>query len=81
MLFSNAAPAIGTFAKMPQLGMLSAFGTKLVGAGTITATTNLHAHVTMGLRNGTTAGTVQVQGSATGTGTVTVQAGSSCVLQ
>ncbi|MGH9970178.1 MAG: hypothetical protein ACREBG_20615, partial [Pyrinomonadaceae bacterium] len=59
----------------------NAFSTKLVGAAAVTATTNLHATVTMGLRNGANAGTVQVQGSATGAGTVTVQAGSFCTLQ
>ena len=58
----------------------SAFATKLVST-TITATTNFTAYVKMGLRNGTTAGTVQVQGSATGTGTVTVQAGSYCTME
>ncbi len=59
----------------------NAFGTKLVGNAAVTATTNLHATVTMGLRNGANTGAVQVQGSATGAGTVTVQAGSFCRLQ
>jgi hypothetical protein len=58
----------------------SSFGTKLV-AQNITATTNFHAMVTMGLRNGANAGNIQVQGSATGAGTVTVQPGSFCTLQ
>lgn len=64
-----------------QESVANAFSTKLVGAAAVTATTNLPAHVTMGLRNGSNAGTVQVQGSATGAGTVTVQAGSFCTLQ
>jgi hypothetical protein len=59
----------------------SAFGTKLTGNTTVMATTNLHATVTVGLRNGANAGTVQVQGSATGAGTVTLQAGSFCTVQ
>lgn len=58
----------------------TAFGTKLVG-GTITATTNFSALVTIGLRNGANAGTVQLQGSATGAGTVTVQIGSFGIVQ
>jgi hypothetical protein len=59
----------------------SAFNTKLTGSSTIIAKTNLHATVTIGLRNGANAGTVQVQGSASGTGTVMVQAGSFCMVQ
>jgi len=59
----------------------NSFGTKLVGNATITETTNLHAIVTLGLMNGANAGTVRVQGSATGTGTVTVQPGSFCQVQ
>lgn len=64
-----------------QESVASAFGTKLVGNATVTATTNLPAHITMGLRNGVNAGTVQVQGSATGAGTVTIQPGSYCSIQ
>lgn len=59
----------------------TSFGTKLIGNTVVTGSTNLKAVVTMGLRNGSNAGTVQVQGSATGTGTVTVLAGSYCQLQ
>ena len=58
----------------------NAFATKLLGNAAVTATTSLHAIVTLGLVNGANAGTVQVQGSATGTGTVTVQPGSFCTL-
>jgi hypothetical protein len=65
----------------PTNSVASAFNTKLTGSSTIIAKTNLHATVTIGLRNGANAGTVQVQGSATGTGTVMVQAGSFCMVQ
>lgn len=61
-----------------QNSVASAFGTKLTGNAAVTATTNLHATVTLGLINGSNVGTVQVQGSATGAGTVTVQPGSFC---
>jgi hypothetical protein len=64
-----------------QSSVANAFATKLVGNATVTATTNLHATVTLGLMNGTNAGTVQVQGSATGAGTVTIQPGSFCRVQ
>lgn len=63
-----------------QDSVASSFGTKLTGNTTVTSTTNFHATVTMGLRNGSNAGTVQVQGSATGAGTVTVQPGSFCLI-
>jgi hypothetical protein len=58
----------------------SAFGTKLIGS-LVRTTANLHAIVTLGLMNGANAGMVQVQGSATGAGTVTVQPGSFCKVQ
>ena len=64
-----------------QTAVANSFGTKLIGNASVTATTNLHAIVAIGLVNGANAGTVQVQGSATGAGTVTVQAGSSCQIQ
>lgn len=64
-----------------QDSVASAFGTKLTGNAAVTATTNLSAKITLGLQNGANAGTVQVQGSATGAGTVTVQVGSFCRLQ
>lgn len=64
-----------------QGSVATAFGTKLTGAGAITATTNFTATVTMGLRNGANAGTVQIQGSASGAGTVTVQPGSYCKVE
>ena len=64
-----------------QSSVASAFATKLTGNATVTATTNQRAAVTIGLRNGANAGTVQLQGSATGAGTVTVQPGSFCLVQ
>jgi len=59
-----------------QDSVATAFGTKLTGAGTITPATNLPVTATLSLFNGVNAGTVQVQGSASGNGTVTVQPGS-----
>lgn len=50
----------------------AAFGSKMVGAASVTATTTLPAHLLITLLNGANAGTVQVQGSATGVGTVTL---------
>ena len=64
-----------------QDSVATAFGTKLTGAGTITATTNFPATTSMALSNGANAGTVQIQGSASAAGTVTVQPGSYCVMQ
>ena len=64
-----------------QSSVANTFATKLTGKATVTAITNQRAVVTMGLRNGANAGTVQVQGSATGAGAVTVQPGSFCTLQ
>jgi hypothetical protein len=63
-----------------QNSVASAFATKLVGNATVTASTNLHATVTLGLQNGANSGAVQVQGSATGAGTVTIRPGSFCVI-
>ena len=61
-------------------GVASAFATKIAGNASVTGTKNLHARVTLGLINGANAGTVQLQGSATGAGTVTIQPGSFCRL-
>ena len=71
----NTATAIGVSA------VATAFASTLSGAGTSVATTNLPATITMGLRNGANAGTVQVQAGSTGTGSSTVQAQSWCQLQ
>jgi hypothetical protein len=65
-----------------QSRIATSFGTKLTGEATAAASpTNRHATVTMGLRNGANTGSVQIQGSATGAGTVMVQPGSFCTMQ
>ncbi|HXT26422.1 MAG TPA: hypothetical protein VN749_16515 [Candidatus Eisenbacteria bacterium] len=61
-------------------GVANAFATKITGNATVNAATNLHARIALGLINGANAGTVQLQGSATGAGTVTIQPGSFCWL-
>jgi hypothetical protein len=61
----------------PVTTSTSTFGTKLIGNTTVTTGINV-ANVTLGLSNGVTAGTVQLQGSATGAGTVTVYQNSFC---
>jgi len=67
-----------TGAKSLNSGVANAFGTKITGNLTVLAMTNLHATVTLGFMNGANSGTVQLQGSATGVGTVTIQPGSFC---
>lgn len=59
----------------------TAFSSSLGVTTAITATTNFEAVLTMGLFNGTNAGSVQVQLAAEGTGTLTVQNSSYCKLQ
>jgi hypothetical protein len=59
----------------------TAFSSSMANTGTVTATTNFDATVTLGLVNGTTAGTVTLQAAANGTGTLTIQPGSFCVVQ
>lgn len=56
----------------------NAFASKMAGATTTDTNFNL-AKVVIGLSNGSNAGTVQIQGSATGVGTVTVYQNSYCV--
>ena len=55
-----------------------ALTTPMANTGTITTATNFHDTVTLNLMNGTTAGLVQLQAAANGTGTLTIQPGSSC---
>lgn len=63
-------------------GVVVAFSTPITSLGTAGATaTNFPVTVTMGLNNGTNAGTVTVQAAANGTGTLTIQPGSYCTLQ
>lgn len=61
----------------PQSNDTASFGTKLTGTASLTATQGI-AVIDMTLLNGTNAGTVQVQGSATGTGTITVNQNGYC---
>lgn len=49
--------------------------------GTVTTTTNFQSIVTLGLLNGTTSGTVQLQAAENGAGTLTIQPGSYCAIQ
>jgi hypothetical protein len=58
-----------------------ALSTSMPNAGTITATTNFTDLVTIGLQNGATAGTLQLQAAANGAGTLTIQPGSYCESQ
>ena len=59
----------------------TAFSSSMADTGTITTATNFMAVVTIGLNNGTTAGTVTLQAAANGTGTLTIQPGSYCIAQ
>jgi hypothetical protein len=60
----------------------TSFSTSLNASGaTVVATTNEPAELSLGLVNGTTAGTVTLQAASQGTGTVTIQPGSYCVAQ
>jgi hypothetical protein len=60
----------------------TAFSTAITALGTLgAATTNFEADVTMGLINGSNAGTVTVQAAANGSGTLTIQPGSGCQIQ
>ena len=59
----------------------TAFSTAVANTGTITATTNFTDVVDVGLVNGSTAGLVQLQAAANGSGTLTIQPGSYCILQ
>jgi hypothetical protein len=58
-----------------------AFSSSMANAGTITTATNFVADVTLGLVNGSNAGTVTLQAAANGAGTLTIQPGSYCQLQ
>lgn len=59
----------------------AAFSSSMGVTTTTTTSTNFEGILTMGLVNGTNAGTVQVQLAAEGTGTLTLQNGSYCKLQ
>ena len=60
----------------------TAFSTSLNASGaTVTASTLIPSELSLGLVNGTTAGTVTLQAAAQGTGTLTIEPGSYCTLQ
>ena len=73
----NTATGIALGAAVATTG----FGSSLSGVGNSISTANIPATITMGLRNGSNADTVQVQAGRSGTGTVTVQKGSYCQMQ
>jgi hypothetical protein len=58
-----------------------AFSSGVANSGTITATTNFTDTVTLGVVNGANGGVIQLLGAANGTGTLTIQPGSYCVVQ
>lgn len=58
-----------------------AFSSAMANTGTITATTNFVDRVVIGVINGTVAGTVQLQAAANGSGTLTIQPGSYCLVK
>lgn len=82
---SPTAVAVGVFSNVTSStytsGSAVAFSSAVANAGTITATTNFTDTVDVQVQNGTTAGTVQLQEAANGAGTLTVQPGSSCIVQ
>lgn len=57
------------------------FSTPVANSGSVTTATNFTDTLTVSVVNGTTAGTVQLQAAANGTGTLTVQPGSYCIVQ
>lgn len=59
----------------------TAFSSAVANTGTITTATNFTDTVDLGLVNGTTAGTVQLQAAANGAGTLTIANGSYCAVQ
>jgi hypothetical protein len=59
----------------------ASFAFALGPAAIVTTGADLEADIQIGLRNGTTAGTFQLTGAASGTGTLTVQTGSFCTVQ
>ncbi len=58
----------------------TALSTAVANTGTVTTATNFTDTVDIGLINGTTAGTVQLQAAANGAGTLTIQPGSYCTV-
>ncbi len=58
----------------------TAFSSVMANTGTVTTTTNFADTVSVGVINGTNAGTVQLQAAANGAGTLTIQNGSYCTV-
>jgi hypothetical protein len=90
--FQITGPAAPTFVQLTVSGSTSAaafatasttsaFSTPNSALGALgTAGLNLWAHLTFGLENGVNAGTVALQAAANGTGTLTIQPISSCII-
>jgi len=76
-----ANATIATTVTTLRLVSAVAFSSSMAQSGTITATTNFPAIVTVGVANGANAGTVQLQAAANGSGTLTIQPGSFCAAQ
>lgn len=59
----------------------AAMGTAVTNSGTVTASTDFPDHLTLTLVNGANPGVVQLDAAANGTGTLTIEKGSSCTVQ
>lgn len=59
----------------------AAMGTAVTNSGTVTASTDFPDHLTLTVVNGANPGTVQLNAAANGTGTLTIEKGSSCIVQ
>jgi hypothetical protein len=82
---SPTAVAVGMRSAVTSTSVLQAsavaFSSGVANSGTITATTNFTDTVTLGVVNGANGGVIQLLGAANGTGTLTIQPGSYCVVQ
>ena len=58
-----------------------AFTSAVANTGTVTTSTNFLATLSFAIVNGLTAGTINVQAAANGTGTLTIEPGSYCKVQ
>jgi hypothetical protein len=59
----------------------AAFSTAVANSGTVTTATTLSAYLNFEVTNGLTAGTINVQAAANGTGTLSIIPGSYCLIQ
>jgi hypothetical protein len=57
------------------------FGFTLGSAAIVTTATDLYSDFSVGIINGTNAGTWQLQANSNGTGTITIRVGSFCTIQ